>query len=192
MDELLSSGIKLCCDKCHGSVFENGDETEVSKLKENLVICQSFEVCVEWAKYYKNISVLVSDIVAEIYYFFGDFVGENSEPFLCRLEDVVVFRTDLTMLMFHGDPLMRRDNEIIDRVVEAGIYNFWISLHIHSLKLRNQKIAIVQPLDEYYNFNLYHMQTAFYPILMGWCLSALCFMFEVMYIRLLSKRLLCY
>jgi hypothetical protein len=59
---------------------------------------------------------------------------------------------------------LRRVKEFIDRVVEAGIYNFWISLHIHRLKLQAQKIAIVQPLDENYSFNLYHMQPAYYHL----------------------------
>jgi hypothetical protein len=91
------------------------------------------------------------------------------------------------MMMFHGDPLMRRVNEIIDRVFEAGLYNHWISLEFNKLKIFHQKIAIVQPLDGYYSFKLYHMQTAFYFLLMGWCLSALCCMVEVLYNRLLNK-----
>ena len=92
------------------------------------------------------------------------------------------------MCMFHGDQLLRRVTEIIDRVVEAGLYTFWISLRIHGLKLCSQKIAIFQPIDEYYSFNLYYMQTAFYLLLFGWCLSGLCFIFEVMYSCLFRKK----
>jgi len=128
--------------------------------------------------YQKNVSILLTDKLVEDKYARGAFVGENSEPLLCRLEDGVVLRTDLSMIMFHGDPLMRRVNEIIDRVVEAGIYNFWISLSTNMLKLKSRKIAIVHPLDGYYSFNLYHMQPAFYLLLMGLCLSVLCFLAE--------------
>jgi len=56
------------------------------------------------------------------------------------------------------------------------------------IKLHSRKIATVLPLDEYYSFNLYHMQTAFYLLLMGWCLSVLCFMYELFFNRVLSKR----
>jgi hypothetical protein len=52
---------------------------------------------------------------------------ENSEPLVCWLEDGVVFKTGLSMIMFHGDPLMKRVTEIIDRVLEAVLYNCWIS-----------------------------------------------------------------
>jgi hypothetical protein len=117
----------------------------------------------------------------------GDFVGENSKPLLCGLEDGVIFLVSLIMMMFPGDPLMNRVNEIIDHVVEAGIYKSWISLELNRYKILLRKIAIVQPLDEYYSFNLYHMQTVFFLLLMGWCLSALCFMVEVLYNRVLRK-----
>jgi hypothetical protein len=107
---------------------------------------------------------------------------------LCRLEDGVVYTTGLTMVMFHGDPLMRRVTEVIDRVVAAGLYNYWITMRKHWLKLFSRKIAIVHPLDGYYSFNLYHVQPAFYILFMGWCLSTLFFLVEVLHNCVLSKR----
>jgi hypothetical protein len=67
------------------------------------------------------------------------------------------FVTGQTTVMFQGDSLMRRFTVIIDRVVEAGLYNQWISLNMNNHKLRSHKIAIVHPLEGYYSFNLYHM-----------------------------------
>jgi hypothetical protein len=124
---------------------------------------------------------------AEDNYAAGFFVGENSEPLLCRLEDGVVYTFGQSMVLFYGDPLMRRVTEIIDRVVEAGIYNCWISLNMNQLKLYSRKIAIVHPFDGYYSFNLYHMQPAFYILLMGWCLGAFCFMIELLCNLIFSK-----
>jgi len=83
---------------------------------------------------------------------------------------------------------MKRVNEIIDRVFEAGIYNHWISLEMNWYKILSRKISLVQPSYGYYSFNLYHMQPAFYLLLMGWCLSALCFMVELLYNRVFSGR----
>jgi len=71
--------------------------------------------------YHKNASFLLADILAKINYATGDFLGENSEPLVFRLEDGVVFSSGLTIVMFHGEPLMRRVTEVIDRLVEAGI-----------------------------------------------------------------------
>jgi hypothetical protein len=181
MDEMFASGIKLAYLPGYDLVLDIGDKTEASIVKRNKVICSTLEVCTNWAKYHKNVSILLVDMVAEEYYAIGYFVGENSEPLVCRLEDGRVFNTGLAMVMFYGDPLMRRVTEIIDRVVEAGIYNYWVSLRMNKHKLLSRKIAIVHPLDEYYSFNLYHMQPAFYLLLMGLFLSALCFVVELLY-----------
>jgi len=185
-DELYESGIKLFYLPEFNFIFEMGDETEGSKVQTKLANCPSYEVCWNWAKYYRNVTILFADVTVELKYALGEILGENSEPVVCRLEDGVVYDDGLRMLMFHGDPLIKRVTEIIDRVVEAGIYNFWISQYFE--KWRNRNISLVHPHDEYYSFNLHHMQPAFYLLLMGWCLSALFFMGEVLYNRLSSKR----
>ena len=151
--------------------------------------CPSYEVCAKWAMIRKKVSILSSDTVADEYYASGSYVGENSEPLMCRLGDGLLYITGLAMIIFHADPLMRRVNNIIDRVVKAGLYKFWISWHFHKIKLRSRKIAIVHQLDEYYGFNLYNMQPAFYFVFIGWCLSALCFMVELLYKGLFHKRM---
>jgi hypothetical protein len=130
---------------------------------------------------------LLDDFDTGFRYAKGELAGENSEPLLCSLEHGVDFPASLTMLFFPGDPLMKRVNEIIDRVVEAGLFNHWISLEYNFLKLFLHSTGIVHLLDVYYNFKLYHMQPAYYLLLMGCCLSTLCFMVEVLYKRLLSK-----
>jgi len=78
---------------------------------------------------------------------------------------------------------MRRVNEIIEHVLEAGLYNYWYSLNINVDKILSRKIGIVHPLDGYYSFNLYHVQPAFCLLLMGWCLSAFSFIAELLYNR---------
>ena len=92
------------------------------------------------------------------------------------------------MFTFHGEPIKKRVDEIIDRVFEAGIYNHWISLRMNWYKILSRKISLVHPFDGYYSFNLYHMQPAFYLLLMGWCQSVLCFMAELLYNRVFSRR----
>jgi hypothetical protein len=184
MDELFDSGITLAYQKEYNFIFENGDETEIVKVKQNRIICPSLEICEGWVKYQKNVSIVLGDKFVDDKYARGLYIGENSEPLVCKLEDGVIFTTGLSMIMFHGDPLLRRVNEIIERMVESGIYNYWISLYMNIYKIVSQKIAIVHPLDGYYSFNLYHMQPAFYLLMMGWCLSVLCYMVELLYNRL--------
>jgi hypothetical protein len=76
---------------------------------------------VVWARYVKIVSILMAAKLAEEQYARGSFVAENFELMVCKLEDGVVYSFGQTMLVFHGDPLLRRDNEIIDRVVEVDL-----------------------------------------------------------------------
>jgi hypothetical protein len=188
MDELFASDIKLAYPPEYNFIFENVDETEISKVKRNSVNFPSFAVCVDWAKKHKNASILLPDVVAEYCYSLGEFSGENSERLLCKLEDGVVYSCTLSMLMFPGDPLATRLTEIIHHIIESGILNKQISRFMHNSKLSSHKLGNFQQIDGYYSFNLYHLQPAFSLLLMGWCLSVFCFMFEVLYNRLLSKR----
>ena len=188
MDELIASDFGFAYHEFYKEFFEELDETETLQKKSNSVSCPSNDICLAWAIDHKNVSIYLMDKFVEDCYARGYLVGENSEPLLCKIEDGVIFSFSLSMAMFHGDPLTRRINEIIDRVVEAGLNNYWDTLQMNLYKIHSHKIAIVHPLDGYYSFNLYHMQPAFYLLLMGWCLSAFCFMVEVFYNRLLRKR----
>jgi hypothetical protein len=167
MDELFASGIKLAYPREYSIILHVGDKTEASKVLRNSVDCPSFDDCVKWATYQKNLSVMLSDLFAEELYALGSFVGENSEPLLCKLEDGVFLQTSRTMIMLHIDPVARRVTEIVDRVFESGLYIYWISLKMNVYKILSHKISLVHPLDEYYSFNLYHMQPAFYLFLDG-------------------------
>jgi hypothetical protein len=187
IDELLASGIKLAYLPRNDIIFDVTDETEASIVRRNRLICPSSEVCANWAKY-QNVSILFGDLYADEMYAGGGFVGETSKRLVCGLDDGVVFTTGLIMIMFHGDPLLKRVSEIVDRVVEAGLYNYWISQRMRCLKLGSRKIAIVPKFNEYYSFNVYHLLPAFCLLLMGWCISALCFVIELLYNGVLSKR----
>jgi len=107
MDELFASGIKLSYRQGFNVIFENNDRTEMSEILRNRADCPSFEVCVDWAIYQKKVSLMITDLIAEEYYAYGEFVGENSEPLLCKLQEGSFHQTGLTMIMFHGDPLLR-------------------------------------------------------------------------------------
>jgi hypothetical protein len=187
MDELFASGIKLAYSPDYSLFLEIGDETEVSHVQKNVAKCLHFWSCLEWAIYHKNVSVLLDDLNGEHFYAAGVFVDQKSKPLLYGLEDGVVFPDMRTMMMFHGDPLMNRVNEIINRVIEAGLNNHWISLKFNNYKTLFRKKPFLHQFDGYYSFKLYHMKAAFYLLLMGWCFSALCFMVEVLYNCVLHK-----
>jgi hypothetical protein len=151
--------------------------------------CPSLKDCVNWALDYKNVSVFLADNIFQIQSDHGNYAGGNGEPLMCKVDDGVFLNVQSVMIMFYGEPLLNRINEIFGRVVEAGLYKFWLYKLPNHFKVLYKKIAIVNPLDEYYSFNLYHMQPAFYLLLIGLCLSVICFAIELFFFGLLNKRL---
>jgi len=81
MDELFASVIRLAMPPEYNVIFENGDETESSKVQRNHLNCPSLEVCVDWTKLKKNASFLLLDKFSEENYASGVDVGENSGSF---------------------------------------------------------------------------------------------------------------
>jgi hypothetical protein len=61
MDELFALGIKLGSPTVYKSIFDIGDETEASNVRGNRANCPSYGDCVTWARYQKNVSILVAD-----------------------------------------------------------------------------------------------------------------------------------
>jgi hypothetical protein len=107
MDELFASGLTLAYFPSTSFIFDSGDETDASKVQRNVVICPSYDDCINWVHYHKNISILMPDDNVEESFALGDYLGENSKPFLCGIKDGVFRNNGLTMIMLHGDPLMR-------------------------------------------------------------------------------------
>jgi len=185
---LYESGIKFYYPPDLEHFFENSDDLEVPEVQRNRANFSMFEEYINWAAHHQNTSVLLGELNTEVHFALGHYIGENSERLLCSLENGVVYTDGLRMAMLQGDPLKRRVSEIIDRVVEAGIYNYWISQKMNWIKSLFHKKSLAHPFDGYHSFKLYHMQPVFYILLMGWCLSASCFIVELLYNCVLSTR----
>jgi hypothetical protein len=187
MDELFGSGMKLAYGSGNSFLFEFGDGRELSNVRRNKANCPSLKVCLDWALDSKNVSIFIDGLDFEILSATSLIGNENRKNSLCGLNDGVFLQIGNVMFMLYGDPLLKRVNEIFGRVVEAGLYNCWKSQILNRYKIALKKVAIVNPLDEYCNFNLYHMQPAFYLLLFGLCLSVFCFVIELFCYRLFNK-----
>jgi len=75
MDELFASGVKFGYTDNYNSIFERGGKTELQEVLTNHVNFPSFNVCVDWVKIQKHMSVLLFDNFAEYSYAGCDYVG---------------------------------------------------------------------------------------------------------------------
>jgi hypothetical protein len=82
MNELFASEYSPACALELCAIFENSDDTEALKLKRNSVNCPFCKVCVKCATCQQNVSILLSDQFAAVYFANSNFVGDNSELLL--------------------------------------------------------------------------------------------------------------
>jgi len=64
----FASGIKLSYTAEYNFIFENCDESEVSKVQRNLAKCplNAYSVFFEWIVYHKSVSIFISDFLHEL------------------------------------------------------------------------------------------------------------------------------
>jgi hypothetical protein len=120
LNDVSAAGISFYYKTEYSFLFV-GDEKLVHYLARPHQQPVLFKEIMNWASHHKSISFFDDELCIAAFYAWGDFVGENCEPLICKLEDSLVYIKGLSRVIFHGDPLLRRVSEIIDRVVAAGL-----------------------------------------------------------------------
>jgi hypothetical protein len=175
---MLASKIKYGYHPILDDMFNETDDVNSHIILENRVRCPDGKVCLKWAEDYKNISIILEDADVEEKYSNSSLMDENTKPLICPLDDGFTITVNIVMTMSVGDPLLERIDEIIQRIVEAGIFMQWKKSHFDKIKIRSGKIHSYSLLD-YYSFTLEHMQPAFYMLLMGFCVSTVILLLEL-------------
>jgi hypothetical protein len=141
----------------------------------------------QWAIEYHNFSTIVDDFTKEIWRLVGWWTDENKRPLLCEIEGGDFAKLDVGFYVSKGSPALEYINEIIDRIVEAGIL---AKMKIRLFHVLKTQIRVNSPAfaDSYFDIKIRHLQTAFHFLLLGYALSIGCFVLEIMWYRLTSKE----
>jgi hypothetical protein len=143
--------------------------------------CQRY-ACVEEMKTVarsRNSAVLWNDNLIEYYTLEGLFGSATGRPLFCKVPDGTVLITNDVMYIPHGNPLLDRINEIISRVLEAGLYSKWYASNKERLKVEAAAIRRASLANKYCHLNMEHMQSTFYILFLGYVLSIATFLVEL-------------
>jgi hypothetical protein len=92
------------------------------------------------------------------------------------------------MMMQKGSPLLLPVNEIITRIVEAGLSDYWLQAIIEETRLKAGILQLESLKDSYIELNVSHLQGAFIFLFIGIGLSFMAFLSELSFGKLLLKR----
>jgi hypothetical protein len=177
MEELARSDMKLGFSSMDSVFYEDKTDSQSRKIMTKKVLCGPGDTCFLWAKRYQNISILISDIIYKFQSSVNRSLDTNSN-LLCEIEDGVVERGSIVMVLPKGSFLLDHINEIILHVVEGGIFGEWVRMTDH-MRMVKMKAFFPRGLsDEYYELSLEHLQSAFYLLQCGHCLSVVIFVLE--------------
>jgi hypothetical protein len=114
-----------------------------------------------WAAVYHNISTLTTDFDIEIYSARENWTDKNNRPLLCEMDGGVVRTVDFAIGVWKGNVLLEFLDDVLSRLVEAGIVMHMKKRRFDKLKIK-AKLDIPNFDDTYFAINMRHVQTVFY------------------------------
>jgi hypothetical protein len=177
LEELARSDIKLGLTYKDEMFYTHRTDDQARQILAKKVECLDADDCYIWAKKYQNLSILTSEL---LYKFQNSIIpsDDTSSNSLCQIEDGVVEHGPIVMVLPKGSVLLDPINDIILRVVEAGVFGEWVAMTDHMLMVKQKSFIPGGLSDEYYKLTLEHLQSAFYLLLIGYCLSFVFFVTE--------------
>jgi hypothetical protein len=177
LEELARSDMKLGFAYKDEVFYQDRTDSQARHILAKKVECFGSDTCYIWAKKYKNLSILTSDLLYK-FQSSKNPSDDTSSNSLCQIEDGVVERGPIVMVLPKGSALLDRINDIIFHVVEAGVFGEWVKMTDHIQMVKEKAFFPGGLSDEYYKLSLEHLQSAFYLLLFGYCLSFAIFVTE--------------
>jgi hypothetical protein len=188
VEQMLNAGMKFGFPRSYKIFFNDSKDSIGSAILRSTVMCPDEGICLKWASQYRNISTLRSDFTAEYLRSVGSSTDENNRPLLCDLEDGVVVYFETVMAVLKGNPLLEHINDVMDRIVEAGLFMQWKKMFFNYARVATKTASSYTLADTYLNITIKHMQSAFYLLLLGYGVALVSFVVEMIWYRHTSKR----
>jgi hypothetical protein len=176
VEELLASNLIFTFDNGYKDLFL-GTYERAKLILYRHVVCPNFEA-------FARITATIGDAATILYFerfgtFKHKFVDDDGDSLLCGLPDKIS-GYKITMFMQKGNPLFRPVNDVVLRLVEAGLMDFWWSMVVYLQKFSTEKEGAVAPITLFV-FSLFHLYVAFTFLALGCCISGFVFILEIVY-----------
>jgi len=179
---MLTSDIKFVFSEWWEIFFTDTSSSIDSAIYKNAVRCSTYKTCLNWVIHYQNFSRILSDFIKELWHAAGLWTDENNRPLACELVYGVVETSGIVFFVNLGSPILEFLNNVMGHIIEGGIN---IQLRDRALYKAKLDFKFKSPTftDTYYAINISHLQTAFYLLFVGYVMSVVCFVSEIVWHR---------
>jgi hypothetical protein len=190
IDELVQSGLLYGYDESVKTLLTFTNYSEHMKLESPRVDCTDHDKCLERLITRRDITMASTAFHGE-YIALKRFPNYGQRKYVCFL-DQDIYKIFYVMYLGFGSPLLDRFNTIIRRTIEAGLVDFyWSMLKWETRITTNQKSVddgSPADCDRYFPLTLSHLKVAFYILILGYILSSITFIGELVYAQLSTHR----
>jgi len=174
VDELLDSRLEYCIYSSFDSLMPDLR----NKLYERRQIYDDIEDCARRLATKGDFAFLYSKINTD-YMTAVRFVDSNGHPLFCQMDENFSPQY-VTLSVQRGNPMLTRYNDVIQRVVEAGLLDqCWKVIKFKATLLAAKNLTV--PVGDFTPLSTEHLQSAFYIHILGCVISLISFSVEVFF-----------
>jgi hypothetical protein len=177
IQELLRTDLPYGFDPQCDSMFNDTGDGVMKTILQHRIPCSPYTTCMDWVAYHRNFSTPSTDNIVD-YFTAIKYVDNQGKPLVCAIKEEYYSGNNVIHIM-KGNPLFQLVNQIVGRIVEAGIFNQWTKELLDSLKLKKGVTSLWTLQDEYYSLSLVHVQSAFWFLCAGLALATAVFVAQL-------------
>jgi hypothetical protein len=182
VDDLLDSEIKVSYIRELDYLYRDGSDAEDKKILQRRTYCDDVARCLDQTAIQGDTATIANNL--DVYY------RSKNAHLLCRLEEDI-FRFNIAMFMAKGSPLLDRVDSVILRFLEGGLLRQWMKEHKEYLQKGEPRRGMTNQGEEevvYFVFTVSHLSVVFGCLIVGYILSFVVFICELIYRWFLNKH----
>lgn len=157
------------------------DNSELTRtIEARLKNCEDMEDCLNWVAYKKDTSMFTPRLY--FHYVLSNYLDSNGRPLIyCFRENMVTY--SIEMVMRKGFVLKDRINELLTRIVHAGLIPLWMKQ-----EFRRKILGSHTGLNKDVAMSMKHLQFVFYIYILLVLFATAVFIVELLFFKFCKNR----
>ncbi|XP_069675788.1 uncharacterized protein [Periplaneta americana] len=181
MDDILESGLECSIHPSIVPYLETHPRHSMAAILRRHTDCRDIAHCAQRVAQDGDVATVVSDVTAKYLNTYST-LDSDGKPLLYTLDAEAIVFNYFTIYLPRGSFLLDRISHLIRVSQESGLIpHFWTDILAQS-RIKKARMRISSPLD-YLTLCMSHLQAAFVLLLVGFSLSLVAFVAEILYYR---------
>lgn len=186
LDQILKNKLKLYLMPNTIQYF-NGSNWQMQTILKEWKNCTHIHDCLAKVAFQRDSAVCIPRLYME--YVYNRYVDANKQPLLYYFKESVV-SYPITMYMTKGYPLKQRINDLVSRIISAGLITTW-EQKVFDYKWKNASLLAEESSEEPENkwLTIHHLEAVLFSLAIGHSFALLVFIAEIIVYKRKKNRI---